>query len=119
MPDNIHEMSRAIGSLEASVEAFKETWVGQDREATEGRRILHGKIDEIKAIQGVTTQQVAQLTSEIAEIKPAIKRFEAQRQRSEGGRSMVKILWGGLLAFLAGLGYAAHDLLGFFWPPKH
>jgi hypothetical protein len=118
MTDNIDGMSRAIGSLEASVEAFKETWVGKDREATEGRRVLYSKIDEMKAVQSVTTQQVAQLTAELAEIKPAIKRFEAQRQRSEGARSMVKVLWAGLLAFATGLGYAAHELMVFFWPPR-
>jgi hypothetical protein len=56
---------------------------------------------------------------ELAEVRPAIKRFGAQRQREEGARSLIKLLLGGVVAFAAGLGYAAHELLIFFWPPKH
>lgn len=116
---NDRDVVQALGVLQGTVQAMSEQWREQERTATVGRRAVHDKLEELGKVQGVTAIRLGHLTDEFAEIKPAVKRFEAQRQRTEGGRSMVKILWGGLLMFLAGLGYAAHDLLGFFWPPKH
>jgi hypothetical protein len=29
------------------------------------------------------------------------------------------VLWLGVVAFATGLGYAGHELLGYFWPPRH
>lgn len=112
-------VSEAIGGLRATVEHLTETWQRQDREATEGRRRLHEKIEELTQQQQHLTSTVAQQASELAEVKPAIKRFEAQRQREEGARSLIKVLWMGIVAFATGLGYAAHELLIYFWPPKH
>lgn len=115
----IHDMSRAIGALQSTVKNLTDNWQQQDREATEGRRLLHAKVDGLTVQQAVLTGQVAQQTAELAEVKPAIKRFEADRQRREGANSMVKLIWVGLTAFVAGLGYVAHDLIMLFWPPKH
>src|SRR4051812_33060087 len=98
-------MSRAIGSLESSVKTLTETWQQQDREATEGRRLLYDKVDELKSAQAKMASQFTQLTSKFAEIEPAIKRFERERQRKEGANSLAKIIWAGLLTFAAGLGY--------------
>lgn len=119
MTDNIHEMSRAIGSLESSVKTLTTTWAEQDREASEGRRILYGKVDELKSQQGTLTSRLAQLTDEFAEIKPAIRRFEIQRQRAEGASSLRKLIWTGIVTFAAGLGYVGHEFLIYLWPPRH
>lgn len=122
MTEGVHEMSRAIGGLEASVKSLTDTWQRQDRDATEGRRALHKKVDELKSQQAILTQKVddqtKKLAEELAEVKPAIKRFEAQRQRVEGARSAVKVMWIAAVAFATGLGYAGHELLLYFWPPK-
>jgi septal ring factor EnvC (AmiA/AmiB activator) len=118
MPDSMHEVSRVIGDLEATVRSFKETWATQDREATDGRRRLHDKIDSLKSQQEALASTVSQQTKKFAEIEPAIKRFEIQRRRQEGARSLAKLLWGGVVAFAAGLGYLAHEMLILFWPPK-
>lgn len=119
MADGVHEMSRAVGSLEATVKTLTENWQRNDDEATEGRRRMHEKIDALRSQQESLQKTVEQQTTELAEIKPAIKRFEAQRQRQEIQKSMIKALWLGVVAFATGLGYLAHELLIFFWPPKH
>lgn len=126
MADSIDEISRAIGSLESSVKNLTETWQRQDREATEGRRRLYEKVDELKAQQEELARQQQDLTGkltkqteELSEIKPAIKRFETQRQREEGARSLIKLMWMGIVAFATGLGYVGHELLIYLWPPKH
>jgi vacuolar-type H+-ATPase subunit I/STV1 len=114
----VHEMSRAIGKLEAIVKALTDTWQRQDDEATEGRRVLHSKMDELSRQQAALSVKVEQQTKQLAEIEPAIKRFEEQRQRQEGAASLFKILWMGVVAFATGLGYAGHELLTYLWPPK-
>lgn len=119
MVDSIHEMSRLIGGLQAEVKNLNDTWQRQDREATEGRRRLHAKVDELTTQQGTLTSKVEQQTKELAEVQPAIKRFEIDRRRREGANSLLKLLWVGLVAFATGLGYVGHELLIYFWPPKH
>lgn len=119
MSNDMNEINRAIGALQSSVETLTRTWSEQDRKATEGRRELYRKVDELKSEVTEAKGRVAKVAEEIAEVKPAIKRFEAQRQREEGVRSTVKLIWGGVVVFATGLGYAGHELLLWFWPPKH
>lgn len=119
MAESMHEASRAIGSLEAAVTILTETWARQDREANDGRRRLHDKIDALQSQQEALQKTVERQTAEIAELKPAIKRFEEQRHRHEGQKSMIKLIWMAVVAFAGGLGYLAHEFLIFFWPPKH
>ncbi len=42
-----------------------------------------------------------------------------ERRRREGANSMAKLLWTAIVAFATGLGYVAHELLVYLWPPKH
>jgi chromosome segregation ATPase len=107
---------RSIASMEATVKHLTDTWQRQDQEATEGRRRLHEKIDELKSQQQTLEETVKQQTKELAEIKPAIKRFEEQRQRHEGAASLFKVMWLGVVAFATGLGYAGHELLQWIFP---
>jgi septal ring factor EnvC (AmiA/AmiB activator) len=116
MTESERETSRAIGSLESTVTHLTETWQKQDREATEGRRRMHQKIDELTSQQQALATTVKQQTDKIAEIEPAIKRFEAERQRREGANSLIKLAWGALAAFAYGLGYAGHEILQYFFP---
>lgn len=111
------EISRAIGSLEGLVKSLTDTWVQQDQEATEGRRALYGKFEELKTEVNKTTAKVETLVREMSEIKPAVKNFEAARQRREGANSLMKILWGGVVAFATGIGYLLHDYVGNFFRP--
>lgn len=119
MNDNDRETIKSIASLESTVKHLTDTWSTQDREATEGRRQLHRKVDALVERQGSLEATVRQQTSELAEIKPAIKRFEADRQRQEGMASLFKVMWMGVVAFATGLGYAGHELLRYFFPPPH
>jgi chromosome segregation ATPase len=116
MTENERENVKAIASLESTVKHLTETWQRQDQEATEGRRRLHDKIDELKSQQKTLEETVKKQTEELSEIKPAIKRFEAQRQRQEGAASLFKVMWLAVVAFATGLGYAGHELLQYFFP---
>lgn len=116
MTESERDTIRSIASLDATVKHLTTTWQKQDTEATEGRRRLHEKIDELKSSQEGFAATVRQQTAELAEIKPAIKRFEADRQRQEGAASLFKVLWLGVVAFATGLGYAGHELLQYLFP---
>ncbi len=115
----MHAMSRAIGDLEATVRSLTDTWSQQDQHATEGRRLLHAKVDTLTSTIQTTNARLDTLTGRFAEIEPAVRRFEVARQRAEGARSLAKLLWAGFVAFAAGLGYLASDLMHLLWPPKH
>jgi uncharacterized membrane protein len=115
----IHQVSAELGRLKNAVEMMTDTWRAQERAATDGRRALHDKFDELKTEMTETRGRVGQMSNELAEIKPAIKRFEAQRQRQEGASSAMKVIWGAVVVFATGLGYAGHELMMYFWPPKH
>lgn len=119
MTESERDTIKSISALETTVRHLTDTWQHQDEEATEGRRRLHDKIDELKSSQEAMAATVRQQTAELAEIKPAIKRFEEQRQRQEGAASTFKLLWMGVVAFATGLGYAGHELLQYFFPPRH
>lgn len=113
------DSDRAIGALENAVKNLTDQWARQDREATEGRRRLYEKVEALKEEQNKVARQVERLTERYGEIGPAVQRFETARQRAEGARSLGKVLWLGLTAFAAGLGYAMNELLQYFWPPRH
>lgn len=115
----IHQVSAELGALKKAVEMMTATWRDQERAATDGRRALHQKFDKLKEEMTETKDRVGQMTNEMAEIKPAIKRFEAQRQRAEGASSAIKVIWAAIVVFATGLGYVGHELLIYFWPPKH
>jgi uncharacterized protein YlxW (UPF0749 family) len=119
LTESERETIRTISSLETTVRHLTDTWKRQDSEATEGRRRLHEKVDELKSQQATLAATVKQQTTELAELKPAIKRFEADRQRREGANSLIKLMWAGLIAFAGGLGYVGHELAVYLWPPKH
>lgn len=119
LDDNERETARAIGALEASVKHLTETWKHQDDEATEGRRRLHEKLDELKSQQEALAATVAQQTRELAEIKPAIESFKSARDQQIGAQKLGKLLWGAFLAAAGGVGYVIGDWLHLFWPPKH
>ena len=121
MTENERETIKSISSLETTIKHLTDTWQRQEKEASEGRRRLHDKVDELKSEQQTLKDTVKRQTDELAEIKPAIKRFEADRQRREGANSLVKLLWAGIIAFATGLGYVGHELLQYFFPhtPPH
>ena len=116
MNDNL--VAQALGNLQGTVRAMAEQWRDQERSASAGRHALRDKVDALAAQQTTLANQVAQQTKQLAEVEPAIQRFEQDRQRREGANSLVKLIWAGIIAFATGLGYVGHELLLMFWPLK-
>jgi hypothetical protein len=109
-PD-IHDFSRALGSLEASVTNLTRTWAEQERNASEGRRALHQKMDDIKDDVSSLTGRVDGMTKEMAEISPAVNEFRQQRERQIGAMKFGRWIWGVMLTAAGLMGWAINEWL--------
>lgn len=119
-PD-IHAYSRALGSLEASVTNLIKTWSEQERNASEGRRELHRKFDDLKDTLKDEINDLARrfetMATDMTEIKPAIDEFKNQRQRAIGAKNFGKYLWGAMLTAAGGIGWIINEWL--HYPKGH
>jgi Protein of unknown function (DUF1515) len=106
----IHQVSSEIGGLKASVELMTSTWQQQEQSATEGRRELHRKFDDVRNDVTKLMGRVDQMAAEMAEIKPAIKTFQSARERQLGAQGMGKLIW---MAFIGIAGAAGGMVVEF------
>ena len=79
----IHEMSRvvgglqaSVGSLQASIENLNKTWGERERDATAGRRILHSKFDELRDDVTRLSAELENVSKDITIIRPSIDASE-------------------------------------------
>jgi Protein of unknown function (DUF1515) len=117
MVDSIHDMSRAVGALEGTVKNMTDQWARQEAAASEGRRVVHEKLDEVKETQTRTTAELQQLKDEFAILKPAITAFQKKQDEAEGMKNLGKILWLGMGGIAAAVGYLVHEWLNFLKGP--
>ncbi len=108
---DIHDFSRALGSLEASVTNLTRTWAEQERNASEGRRALHQKMDDIKDDVSSLTGRVDSMATEMGEIRPAVVEFKKQRERAIGAMSFGRWIWGAMLTAAGLMGWAINEWL--------
>jgi tetrahydromethanopterin S-methyltransferase subunit B len=113
----VHEFSRALGSLEASVKNLTMTWAQQEQNAADGRRALHLKMDGIKEDLSSLTSRVDGMTKEMSEISPAVNEFKQQRERAIGAMKLGRWLWGVFIAAAGLAGWAIGEWLHIPRPP--
>ncbi len=112
------KMSSEIGALREAVTRLTNTWQQQEVVATEGRRQLHEGMNQLSRQQIETKTEVAALKKEVTdEIKPVIKQVQQDRWRTEGMKSLGKIVWFGVGAFFAGVSWILYTFLGIGKPP--
>jgi outer membrane murein-binding lipoprotein Lpp len=109
----IHQMSAAIGGLQADVRSLKASidnlnriWGEREESATAGRRIVHDKVDSLRTDFTRLSAEVENVSSDLVEIKPAIEVFKTARERQIGAQRMGKLIWMAFIA-LAGIACAA------------
>lgn len=99
----IHQVSAELGSLKTAVEMMTDTWKAQEQSASEGRRLLHTKFDDVRNEVTKLTSRVDEMSRDITEIKPAIEVFKSARERQLGAQWMGKLIW---VAFIGLAGVA-------------
>jgi hypothetical protein len=101
-------IARIIGGLEARVEGFQTSWVEQDRRASEGRKFLFEKMDGVATEVQHLTHTVADVVSDVTEMKPAVRDWVETKQLALGAKTAAgalgKVVYmvGGALLFMAG-----------------
>lgn len=116
--DRIHEMSRAVGGLEATVKNLTDIWRHQDQEASEARRLLHAKFDTLMAtVQGLSFR-VDGLTAELAAVKPAVVVFDQERHQAIGSKKTIALIWSVIVAFIGGTAAIIVEIIHQVWA-KH
>lgn len=118
MTAEMHEVSRLIGSLQSSVETLTRQWGEQDRKATEGRRELYHKFDEIKTEVTELSGRLGRMAEEVTAMKPSVQTFDQLHQQGIGSKKTLALVWAALIGLIgavsAGLVEIIHLLL-----PKH
>src|SRR6266516_4137119 len=114
----IHEMSRAVGSLQADVRGMKEAldnlnrvWGERERYATEVRATIHGKLEEVRVDVVRLAAEVENLATDVAVIKPAIEVFRSARERQLGAQRMGKLIWLAFIGIAGAVGGAVVQFL--------
>jgi hypothetical protein len=128
----VNEISRAIGALEATVANLMRMWEANDRQATDGRRVLHGKFDELKdattaALNGLQNQvsgisaRVDGIAKELSAIQPSVTIFDQQRHQNIGSKKMLAFIWTVIVTSIGAVSYSAIEFVKLIWfsAPKH
>lgn len=100
---SVHELSRIVGSLQQSVESMTKMWAAQERQAVEGRRILHEDIGELR----VDLVRLSESIKPLAALKPDVETLMAARYRQQGAVWLGRLL----IAAIAAAGGAIGALL--------
>jgi chromosome segregation ATPase len=115
----INEVSRSLGALQSSVDTLTRTWAEQDRKATEGRRDLHRKLEELREDVTKMRGQLDMQEKKIDKIEPSVRRFEDGQQHTAGVKYVIGLIWAALVLGVSGIAYMVHDWFAILWPPKH
>jgi hypothetical protein len=107
----IHQVSAELGGLKAAVEMMTKTWAAQEQSATEGRRSLHTKFDDMRNEVTKLAGRVDQVDRNLSEIKPAIDVFKSARERQLGAQWMGKLIWMAFIGIAGAVGAAITELL--------
>lgn len=114
----IHQMSAAVGALQADVKSLKESidslnrlWGVREHEASEGRRGIHTKLDNLRTNVTIVSADLENLSRDFMEIQPAITEFKNQRQQQIGARRLGGYLWGVMLVAAGLFGWGIQETI--------
>ena len=118
-PQELHEMSRVVGGLQNAVETMTTMWATQDAAATQGRRVLHDKLEAIReemmAKVSTLTYRVDSMGVQINLIEPSVKAFNDETLRQEGAKRLGKWVIGGMTTVAGMVGWGVHEFVGYIF----
>jgi hypothetical protein len=107
--NQLNILTMTVGELRNAVENLTSNWVRQDQAATDGRKVIHDKIDEVRDNVIDLTHRVEGVEKEVKIIQPSIKIFNDEKLRDEGARSLGKLLWAAILTGAGLIGWGLHE----------
>jgi hypothetical protein len=112
-PEELNQVSRIVGGLEAKIESFEQNWQEQDRRAADGRKILYDKFSDLQLGFQNLGHKVSTVMADVAEMKPAVTDWVRTKDKALGAKTAASIL--GKLAY----GLAGAIMLGIGWAIDH
>ena len=107
--NQLNILTMTVGELRNAVENLTSNWLRQDQAATDGRKVIHDKIDEVRDNVIDLTHRVEGVEKEVKIIQPSIKIFNDVKLRDEGARSLGKLLWAAILTGAGLIGWGLHE----------
>lgn len=126
MTEQDHILLRAFGNLEGTVASMATQWREQERHASDGRKHLHDKFEELLGKVLVLSNTVNNVQQDVAELKndietkvmPPIAESKEKQAEKRGARHVGKMLWVGALAMVSAASYGIHQLISWLFPIK-
>lgn len=120
---DLNDLYRAIGKLEGEVSALRNQWGEQDRKATEGRKMLYEKVEELGTKVTTVTGEVGEIKRDIADFKPIVDETRDRHQRSVGSKKTIAVVWAAFVGIVGAVTGGLIELAHYFWhgptPPTH
>jgi hypothetical protein len=113
----VHQISLRLGQLSQAVEMMTDMWRRQEETATAGRKALHDKFEHFRDEVGVQiaglSLRVDRLVDTMQKIEPAVKKYEDEKMRNEGAKTLGARLWIATTTIAGVVGWGLHELIGY------
>lgn len=113
--NKVLDLTGKVAGLAAVVDSMTRQWARQEDGASNGRSVIHTKIDSMRDDVTDLGNRLGNLEKAVAIVEPSLKVFNEEKLRDEGARRLGRWLWAGFLTAAGGLGYALHEALGILW----
>lgn len=119
---NEDSVARALGDLQGTVRSMAEQWRRQDEAASNGRRALYERFDDVVHEVGTVSAKLDAVTQDVAEMKNDIKTevmptIDTVRMAAAHRLGVIwagKIFWAFLIGVAGAVSFAVHELLQYF-----
>lgn len=118
----VGEMKGKLEALTLSIQNLNHDWGVREESASQGRRIIHGKMDLLSNDVTRLGAEVENLSVDVKDIKPEVENFRNYKATRDGQaagadkvRGRILALWSALSALVVAIGAAAVHFISEHW----
>lgn len=89
----LRQMAEKIGGLTSSVQSLEHNWRNQEEKASNGRAVLHAKIDDLRNDFLDVRGKLAGVIADVAEMRPTVDEIKTAKERAVGAIMMSRVLY--------------------------
>ena len=115
-----HQLTLIVGGLKSSVDHMSQQWHRQEESASAGRKALHEKFEHFREEVGIQisglslrVDRAVDTLKNLEKLEPAVKKYEAEKEREEGAKKLGAKLVTALTAVAGVIGWGLHELVGY------
>ena len=110
---------RAFGNLEGTVASMATQWRQQEQAASDSRRVLYSKFEEILGRVNTLSHNIDNLQQDLTDLKrdietkvmPSIEAYNLKQAEKRGAHGLIRLVWLGLLAAVSAASYGLHQFI--------